>query len=56
MPDGGPDAAVTDDDDGSEDGEESGGCCRVGGGGDTGWVPGLLVALFLVGWSSRKRK
>jgi hypothetical protein len=53
---GGPDAAVTDDDDGSEDGDDSGGCCRVGGSGDTGWVPGLLVALFLVGWRSRKRK
>jgi len=53
---GGPDAAITDDDDGSEDGEDKGGCCRVGGSGDTGWVPGLLVALFLVGWSSRKRK
>jgi hypothetical protein len=53
----GPDAAVTDDDDGSDDdGGESGGCCRVGGSGDTGWVPGLLVALFLVGWRSRKRR
>ena len=55
--DGGDDEGDQPEDDGGDDEEEdSGGCCRVGGSGDTGWVPGLVVALFLVGWRSRKRR
>ncbi len=46
----------SEDDDGGGDDEERGGCCRVGGSGDTGWVPGLVVALFLFGWRSRRRR
>ncbi len=57
-PDSGPtvDSGVTDDEEDDGGDGDKGGCCRVGGGGDTGWVPGLMVALFLVGWRSRKRK